>query len=1694
MDGLPHYVWAQYGGTTTYLNNSGTYYLQCSPSGPGLYTYYSPAAGVPSNGIGGTANNTFNLSGSSITSQWSSIGAVSLTSGVGLTNPNNQNGQNTPGALFSTVAVPGGATDYEVNATLSITGSSIGAVTIYLRATPGSILEGGNTGTFNAEYLYNFNCSGQNCTAGLLLYQVVAGTVTTRGSTTVPVHNGSSFRAMVHGTQGAVYIDNVLYQLFAPVSPSGSSEPGIGVVGATNGIASVRLGSIDTVVPNAVNASDVQTSLQPNQITLHWTPVLDNQGGIGVAYYDLCKNGVWLQHSLTPNYVDTAVSAATSYTYPIVPVDFHLNSVSTTITAKTAPANAIDGRQIGVRTTGTYWGGGGEQIDMRSGNLNFTQPLLKPMGRGGWGVTFSLSYNSQNWRLNDGGVNWLLGEDTGYGFGWTLQAGSITPVYNSYYDIAEYIFTDSTGAQYALSQNSGGVWSSQSSVYVWYDTTASPPRLHFNDGSFWVFGCQSAGTEQDGGTLYPTLMEDSNGNQISVAYNAGVGVTATNSSARIQSITDVRGTPTYTFTYTQDFIPHLASIQNNISTAENYSFTVLYGQPLDTPAGQAFYGTTNLLQSITQTLTQLTTTFAYDQHGSLPYATSGTLAHVTYPYGGYLSWVHVPFSYADETLYEAGQRNLSPSGAVPAPYNYTMSRPPGDSTLTSHSAATWTDVTGNAEKVWAFQTNGMLFSAGLATSYSQQTPGGAVNSQDTYTWVQDPALRPYLGTVVSALDPGQSYGVQKQTVQTLDQYGNLLTQQLYNYGSPGGGVGSLARTYSNTYLLTSSYTSLYIFNRLTLSTVTDGTNTARLAFNTYDATALASVTGLNAHDSTYGTSFVYRCNPTTVTTLTNTVTAAYDIGGNTTYSSNNGVTTSSTINSSTNYAAPSQLTTNSLSTSLSYSSFLGITQATGPNAATASIVYDGGARPSTTTSPSGAVTNYTYADTGNNTNTATTNGHWVKTQLDGFGRTLYANTGYGTGTGTTLSTVATMYSPCGCSPMGKVSQGSQPYAPGGTVYWTTYSYDALGRTVKTALPDGSTTQYVYQGNTVKVTDAASHSKTFTMDAFGNLLTVQEMDPVLNATVTTSYTYDVLNHLIQVSMPRGGTTQTRTFNYNLNGTQVTAFLQSATNPENGTVSYTYNANNLMASKTDALNQQTQYSYDGYNRLTQVSHFPVAGQAEDTSQRVNYYYDTNPFDTKNSFSFNTAGRVAATAYGPVNPSGAYLPKFEDWYNYLPSGLVATKRLQVQQTNSWGSGSTAQVINFDAAYTYDTGGEGKILSVAYPTTAGAAPTYTYSFDAMYRLTGMTDQNNNTDVSGVSYNPANQLTAITYFGTQESRSYNSLNQLTNISAFTTTPPTSQVINKTYTYPTGANIGKISTQTDAISGEVVQYTYDSLNRLLTASTTAGPTPWGQSHTYDSFGNLTAETVTQGSAASVTLAGSSATNQFGGTYDANGRLATGGYVYDVENRISHVSGGNSYAYDTRNRRVWQWNGSLYAPANASPAGYTVYFYGVNGKRLAAYQLSLGAPIYQHQTIVSLNMISTVAQQDAYFGGRRLATVDRVGSAATDGTQSVSFYPYGQDKGTPGANDNWKVCNLLAGFGYRARLRHESVLFKRIGSIVVAGPGRGERSRKRSPEHEPLHVFWKRCRQPRRPQRTLQLWQRRNTQRSVERRSFCKLQL
>ena len=136
--------------------------------------------------------------------------------------------------------------------------------------------------------------------------------------------------------------------------------------------------------------------------------------------------------------------------------------------------------------------------------------------------------------------------------------------------------------------------------------------------------------------------------------------------------------------------------------------------------------------------------------------------------------------------------------------------------------------------------------------------------------------------------------------------------------------------------------------------------------------------------------------------------------------------------------------------------------------------------------------------------------------------------------------------------------------------------------------------------------------------------------------------------------------------------------------------------------------------------------------------------------------------------------------------------------------------------------------------PSTVAVAPrqlpgpSYNYSYDSMYRLSGMTTSSGTPMVNNVSYNAANQMLTMSYPSANETRTYNAAEPVHQSQR----PGTLE--NLTYNYPTGTNNGKISSMYNAVSGETVTYTYDSLNRLLTANGSG----WGEQYGFDGFGNL----------------------------------------------------------------------------------------------------------------------------------------------------------------------------------------------------------------------------------------------------------------
>jgi YD repeat-containing protein len=122
-------------------------------------------------------------------------------------------------------------------------------------------------------------------------------------------------------------------------------------------------------------------------------------------------------------------------------------------------------------------------------------------------------------------------------------------------------------------------------------------------------------------------------------------------------------------------------------------------------------------------------------------------------------------------------------------------------------------------------------------------------------------------------------------------------------------------------------------------------------------------------------------------------------------------------------------------------------------------------------------------------------------------------------------------------------------------------------------------------------------------------------------------------------------------------------------------------------------------------------------------------------------------------------------------------------------------------------------------------------------YNAQGLPDTLNgaNSCVSATTYNAAGQLDSLTFGnGALTDYVYNAQNlRLTDI---VTTKSGNTLLNLHYTFD---NVGNILSVQDNARGETTNYTYDDLNRLLSASVTSGGSQYARAWQYDSIGNLT---------------------------------------------------------------------------------------------------------------------------------------------------------------------------------------------------------------------------------------------------------------
>jgi RHS repeat-associated protein len=371
----------------------------------------------------------------------------------------------------------------------------------------------------------------------------------------------------------------------------------------------------------------------------------------------------------------------------------------------------------------------------------------------------------------------------------------------------------------------------------------------------------------------------------------------------------------------------------------------------------------------------------------------------------------------------------------------------------------------------------------------------------------------------------------------------------------------------------------------------------------------------------------------------------------------------------------------------------------------------------------------------------------------------------------------------------------------------------------------------------------------------------------------------------------------------------------------------------------------------------------------------------------------GRLSEITWG--TPTACMTGRMKARFTYNGAGRVTAKYFDVTQFvitgydqygNPQGYDSTATVFS---GYSYE---GGQVKQVGYP--AGwqeAALSYEYVMDALgrpMRLNQLQPPQPPVTVFGdVEYGPGGEMTR---FGT-ETRAYNGLGQLTRI-----TKPGAMDLE--YRYSATANDGRITSQKDWVSGEEVVYQYDSLKRLIRAES-VGP-EWGQSFTYDGWGNMRAMSVVKGIAPVMATTADPATNRLGAWgYDANGNATslpgatTLNLTYDAANRVLHAADGGSvdewYAYAADNKRVWKRIGTVGVPV--------VTFWGIDGTRMGEFTVETRTP-QGGSLMLALVRAST---PPLTFAGKRIMTEDRLGSV------NGSYYPYGQPKsGQTGAGERF----------------------------------------------------------------------------------------
>jgi RHS repeat-associated protein len=1284
---------------------------------------------------------------------------------------------------------------------------------------------------------------------------------------------------------------------------------------------------------------------------------------------------------------------------------------------------------------GSFSGGGGDAVDNANLDVHLSVPVISKAGRG-VPFAYSLSFDSSVWVPVTSGSskawapvsNWgwspVTSADTGWFTYTTLQEQCVQyygPPVVYYYWNAYYNFTyfDPSGTAHPVPnlQVNGG----QSGTCGYGGGNNASAQT--TDGSGYTITAQASGTGMSAyatdasGTSYfpmasPGLVEDSNGNYVS--FSTTGSTTTFTDTLGTTALTAVSGNPTK-LSYT------------NPQGGTSYYYVYLTSKTVQTAfgcSGISEFGPTavNLVTSISRP-DGTSYSFTYEATPGHPNNVTGRIASITLPTGGTINYTYSGgnngITCADGTT--ATLTRQTPDGTwtyahteptSPSPWTTTITDPQGGVTSlsfqgTQASGVPVTNALYEVQRTVNLGSNGTLT---VNTCYNG-SPSPCTTTAVATPITQVAVTRTAPSTTTSS--------VQSKTVSSYNNPTGLIAEvDEYDYGtsSTSPQPGNLVRK------TTTSYANLGqgILNRPSQVTVyNSGGGVAAQTNYSYDQTGTVATSGTPQHIAGY----TVRGNPTTIqqwssssASLSRTYTY-FDTGNVQTATDINGAQAQTTYTYGacgnsfvTNIALPPSLPV-SLSTQATWNCTGGVlTSTTDANGKTTTTNYTDANfwRPTSTVDPTNATTTVSYAVSpfaveralNFNGTTSTVDG---RTTLDGLGRT-HVSQQKQSQTGSNYDSVETDY-----DSVGRPARVTVPYqaAAGGTnssAPATTTTYDALNRPLVVTDGGGGTTTYAYNQNDVLVTVGPAPSgentkrRQLEYDGLGRLTSVCEIITTGSGTCGqnvaqngfwTKYTYDTLNNLHTVTQnAQSSSTQTRTFLYDWLSRKT-----SEQTPETSQVAYslTYDTDSTcgtssgdLVKRIDPVGNTICYAYDALHRVTALTY--PSGSYSGVTPAKHYVYDSATVNgtamanakgrlaeastgssktTDLGFSYSARGDLTDVYQSSPNSGGYYHTNAAYWAN----GLVNTLSVPGLST-----------------FTYNPDGEGRINSVQ----AGSA-----------YLVSSTQYNNYQ---------SGWLPQVVTLGSADS---DTMTFDTNTGRTTQYKATINGSSATgsLTWNSNGSLGQlqISDPFNSANSQTCTYARGDVSRI--SKVDCGSGNWGQTFSYDAFGNIT-KTQTESKGTSFSPGYSSTTNQMlctGCYYDANGNLTQDGtsgnkYTWDAEGLLSTFNGGTALVYDALGRRVEQTNASgtreiLYGPDGSKLAlmnGQAIAqaFIGLSGGTTAVYSGStLGW--YRHPDWLGSSRIASTPNRTVYYDGE--ASYSPFGESPTEtGNIDHNFTGQNQD--------------------------------------------------------------------------------------------------